>query len=137
MAIWRPASGDAHGPQQPFRLLIRAGRLGNLPTDPHSRIERRHRILESGPELFAPDPAVHSAGPLTMSWPQTSTRPDTLGRGSAGISPSSDRPSTLLPDPDSPASPRISPARIPRLMPHSAWMSRLPRGRKPPGSGHS
>jgi hypothetical protein len=53
-----PGVGDAHGPQQPLRLLIRAGRRRrHLPADPHRRIERRHRILEHGPELFAPDPA--------------------------------------------------------------------------------
>jgi hypothetical protein len=63
-------------------------------------------------------------GLLTMSLPRTVTSP--LTRAFASSNPRTDRPSTLLPEPDSPTSPRISPGRTSRLTPRKAWMSRPP-----------
>ena len=45
--------------------------------------------------------------------PQTTAGPVTAGGGWVGSRPSSDSPSTLLPEPDSPTRPRISPGRPP------------------------
>ena len=65
------------------------------------------------------------AEPRSMSLPRTATSPPT--EACAGSRPSSDRPSTLLPEPDSPTRPRISPRRMSRLTPRTAWMRSPPR----------
>ena len=44
---------DAHGLQQPDRFRVVARGLADLPTDPHGRVQRRHRILEDRAEHVA------------------------------------------------------------------------------------
>ena len=42
---------DADGGEQLERLLVAAGRLGDLLADPHGRVQRRHRVLEDGAQV--------------------------------------------------------------------------------------
>ncbi len=62
-----------------------------------------------------------------MSVPHTMARPEMVGRGRAGSSPRSVRPSTLLPEPDSPTSPTISPGITSSDTPRRAWTAWPPR----------
>ena len=56
-----------------------------------------------------------------MSWPATVTEPVTSGRAVAGSRPSSDAPSTLLPEPDSPTRATISPGAMSSDTPRRAF----------------
>src|ERR1700689_3297664 len=64
-----------------------------------------------------------------MSWPSSSTRPPKTGLGVGASSPSAVIPSTLLPEPDSPTSPKISPGLIDRLAPRTACTGPLAEGK--------
>ena len=47
--------GDADGGQQAQRLLVAAGRLGDLLADPHRGVQRGHRVLEDRAEVEPAD----------------------------------------------------------------------------------
>ena len=86
-------------------------RLGDLLADGVHRIERRHRVLQDHRELAAAvlahlRLAQRAAGPRRRT---RSCRSTILPPG--GISRSSDRLVIVLPDPDSPTMPSVSPGR--------------------------
>ena len=74
---------DPDGGEQAQRLLVAACRLGDLPADPHGRVQRRHRVLEHRAEVepahFAQRLGVEPGVPLTMSEPATRTVPSDFG----------------------------------------------------------
>ena len=95
--------------------------LGDLLADPHRGVQRGHRVLEHRAEVRAPAPPCDP-------WPFARDHVDALhdrrcrrlGAGLVGSSPSIVNPSTLLPEPDSPTRPTISPGAISSETPRSA-----------------
>ena len=128
--------GDADRPQQghgglarlgPAHVEVVAQRLGDLVAHPHRRVEGGHRVLEDHGGL---------ARPTRRAWPWCRGR---RARGPAARTlpvvvadrevtrPSTDRASTVLPEPDSPTMPRVWPASTCSDTPSTA--TTVPRGR--------
>ena len=102
-------------------LAVAAEHLDHLAADGEHRVERRHRVLEDHGDLAAADRStVAAALPWTNDSPFQRTSPPTIRPGSS-IIPSSAWAVTLLPEPDSPTSPRVSPLPIVKLTSRTAW----------------
>ena len=116
----------ARAPSRFEMLLVRAHHVDELVADPHHGVERVHRALEDHRDVAPAEVAELllascRRGPRRgrgccrrRSWPG--------GRRICMIAFAT----VVLPQPDSPASPRISPARIARSMPSTARVAELP-----------
>jgi hypothetical protein len=107
---------EADGPQQlgDALLALRAvdvvdpQGLGDDLAHRHARVQRRVRILEDDLDL-TPHRAHRRRFRFVMSWPSKTIEPD-VGSSSLMIV----RPSVVLPQPDSPTTPSVSPLRTER-----------------------
>ena len=101
-----PACGRRRAPCRRARVSTSI----DLVADGEDRVERAHRVLEDHRDLTAADPAQLALAQLrARSRPSSRIPPPSTAPGS-GTSPTTARQVTLFPDPDSPTSPRISPA---------------------------
>ncbi len=103
----------------PASALMHRDRLADLPADSHGRIQAAGRVLEYHPHVVAPH-RLHV--PLRQCGQLRSGQPD---RAAAIVPPGgssriTERAVMVLPQPDSPTSPRHSPAATLRLMPSTA-----------------
>ena len=102
---------------------VRPNVLGHLDVDPEHRMQRGRRVLRNERDLLAPDLAELAALQPEQLPPleaDAARRP-----GPSGSRPSSDRAVSVLPEPLSPAMPRISPSPTENEMPSTA--RRIPR----------
>ena len=128
------APGDADQLEQldrPLRglfladMAVRLERLGDLPADGQHRVEARQRVLEDHRDLGAADLAqallrqVEDVLALEGRAVPAVTLPTRLGSR-----PSSDSALTLLPEPDSPTRPMVSPGAMSYDSPRTARTTR-------------
>jgi len=83
--------------------------------------------------MLLPYPSAKVRRAMQHVLPATATRPEVCSSVSSGSRPSNDMPSTLLPEPDSPTRPRISPGRMSRLTRARPGSADCPAGRSPRG----
>ncbi len=105
--------------------LVQDDALGYLAADVHRRVERGQRVLEDHPDVVAayrPDLVVRHRGELLAG--QADRACDRCGRhgGSRRII---DDAVIDLPQPDSPTRPTVSPGSMLRLMPSTAFTTRV------------
>ena len=114
---------DPDGLQQPHRFGVVVGDLADLPADPHGRVQRRHRVLEDRAEHLAAHPAQLGRLRAQHVDPADGDRRRRPADAElCGSSPSRLSARTLLPEPDSPTRPRISPGRICRSTCLRTWL---------------
>src|SRR6266545_3699607 len=101
-------------------------RLGHLVVDGEERVERRHRILEDGRDPPPADPAHLGLAHLHQILASSSMLPPTIW-ALGGSRRTIEWQVVVLPQPDSPTSPKVSPASTEKLMPSTAFTTRVPR----------
>ena len=100
---------------------VRLERLADLAPDRQHRVQARHRVLEDHRDLAAADPAqLASRRARSGRGPRTSRVPLRHRAGSRARIPSSASEVTLLPQPDSPTIPSVSPGAISNETPLTA-----------------
>ena len=97
-----------------------------------ARVERRERVLEDD---LHPAPVGLEAPPPFESPAMSGAVEEDLCPTVGSISRSSSRPTVVLPQPDSPTRPSVSPRRISKLTPSTAWTDPTVRCRMPPLTG--
>src|SRR5215813_6864634 len=98
------------------QVLVEECGLRHLPEDREERVQRRHRVLQDDGDPAAADPSKRTAPP-TM-------------RAARGSRPTIERHVVVLPLPDSPTSPRVSPSRSVKSTPSTARTTRVPPNAK-------
>ena len=105
--------------------LVRVHRVDELVADAHHRVERVHRALEDHRDV-APAEAAQLLGARARGGPRRGRGCCRRRRAPAGAGSAASRSrSCVLPQPDSPARPRISPAPIVRSTPSTARTRRV------------
>ena len=103
------SSGAARAPREIWRLMVSTG-LSDV-------IGSWKIIAMSLPRI----PRTSSSFIFRMSWPSNMTWPSTILPGGCGMRRMSDSAVTLLPQPDSPTMPSVSPAATWNETPSTAW----------------
>ena len=108
---------DGVPPRRPGRQReVAASHLRDLLADRHHRIERGHRLLEDHADVPPPDLAEGPGGGAREGLrPGTAPPPQPPPREGRGAIPMSERASMVLPQPDSPTMPRVSPGATSKL----------------------
>ena len=107
-------------------------RLLELPADALDRVQRRHRVLEDHRHPRAADLAqLRELDACRISLPSSSTEPVDAA-AFLWLRPITDRQVTLLPEPDSPTMPSVSPFSTEKLTPSTAWTIAVVRPERRP-----
>jgi hypothetical protein len=109
-----------------LRQLVDRQRLADDRADRHARVERRVGILEDDLHVARQGAQLVLAGAVT-SLPSNQTSPEV-----GSIRRRMQRPVVLLPQPDSPTRPSVSPAIRSKLTPLTAWTLSTSRPSQPP-----
>ena len=111
--------------ERPRMRPVVVGGLGDLAIDAEQRVQRRHRILQDHGDRTAAN-AAHLA-PRIGSVPRPRRRCGHRRYGAAGgSSPTMERQVVVLPQPDLPIRPSVSPSFNVKLMPSTAFTTRVP-----------
>ena len=95
----------------PRQSLVQRDRLADLPADGHQRVQRGHRLLEDHRDVVAADrPPSRVSLSSSRLVPSKRIAPPTIRPGGSATRRRMDSAVTLLPQPDSPTTPSVSPA---------------------------